>query len=138
MILRFSTDKDFISTGIKLFTQSKFSHVDVYLGNNEFLSALPKKGVCIHNEPVGYEEYYSLDINGSLSNKFLLDQLGKPYDWTAIWGFLLHKRNWQEDDKWFCSELIAAAINLEQPIYSKALHRITPKDLLKSPFLIPL
>lgn len=33
-------------------------------------------------------------------------QLGKPYDYTAIVGLGLH-RDWQEDDAWFCSELVA-------------------------------
>lgn len=30
-------------------------------------------------------------------------QTGKPYDWTALVGFVL-RREWQEDDSWFCSE----------------------------------
>ena len=35
-------------------------------------------------------------------------QIGKPYDWTALWSFVI-RRDWQEDDSWFCSELVAWA-----------------------------
>ena len=35
--------------------------------------------------------------------KWLEAQLGKPYDWTALLSFIV-QRDWQEDDKWFCSE----------------------------------
>lgn len=36
------------------------------------------------------------------------DQIGKPYDWTAIFGIAL-LRDWQEDDAWYCSEYGIAA-----------------------------
>lgn len=43
----------------------------------------------------------TLSLNGFL---WLKDQLGKPYDWTGVGG-LGFNRNWQDDDKWYCSEL---------------------------------
>lgn len=33
-------------------------------------------------------------------------KLGKPYDFTGILGLSIN-RNWQENDKWFCSEDVA-------------------------------
>lgn len=41
------------------------------------------------------------------SRNWLENQLGKPYDWTALLGFI-SRRKWQEDDSWFCSELSEA------------------------------
>ena len=35
--------------------------------------------------------------------QWLEAQTGKPYDWTALLGFVL-RRDWQRDDAWFCSE----------------------------------
>jgi uncharacterized protein YycO len=57
-------------------------------------------------------------------------QIGKPYDYTGVLGVGLH-RNWQEDDSWFCSELVAWAFDaggsaLFRPNVS---HRVTPQDL---------
>ncbi len=42
---------------------------------------------------------------------FLYAQIGKPYDMTAVFGFMLN-RDWREDDSWFCSELIVRVPDL--------------------------
>ncbi|MEY4415322.1 MAG: hypothetical protein RIQ53_2615 [Pseudomonadota bacterium] len=34
-----------------------------------------------------------------------LAQIGTPYDWTALAGIALW-RDWQEEDAWYCSELL--------------------------------
>lgn len=36
---------------------------------------------------------------------FARSQKGKPYDWTGVLGLGLH-RDWQQDDAWWCSELV--------------------------------
>ncbi len=42
---------------------------------------------------------------------FLRNQIGKPYDYLAIVSFFFPwSRGWQEDDSWFCSELVAAGL----------------------------
>lgn len=63
---------------------------------------------------------------------FLLAQEGKPYDMTGILAFVLG-RDWQEEDSWFCSELIAAALSACGWLPNKlvvASNKITPPDLL--------
>lgn len=40
---------------------------------------------------------------------FARSQLGKPYDWRGTLGLALH-RDWQQDDAWWCSELVEACI----------------------------
>lgn len=43
-------------------------------------------------------------------DEWLCDQRGKGYDWLgAVGGAWLQVREWQDDAKWFCSELSAAA-----------------------------
>ncbi|MNF95265.1 hypothetical protein D3C84_780070 [compost metagenome] len=61
-------------------------------------------------------------------------QLGKPYDWTAILGLGL-RRDWQERDAWFCSELIAwSAAEAGEPWYRcESLRRVTPQHLWMLP-----
>lgn len=63
-------------------------------------------------------------------------QIGKPYDFSAVTGIALD-RNWRNDSRWFCSELIAAAFEeVKAPLLStrpsNALWRVTPRDLLMS------
>ena len=57
-------------------------------------------------------------------------QIGKPYDWTALLGIGLH-RNWQDDDAWFCSELVAWSFAAAgQPLFRKeVMRRVTPEHL---------
>lgn len=65
--------------------------------------------------------------------RFLEAQLGKPYDWTAIFG-IMTRRDWQEDDSWFCSELVATAADAGGvSLIHKPKNRVTPGDLWSSP-----
>jgi hypothetical protein len=61
---------------------------------------------------------------------FLHDQLGKPYDTTAIWGFV-SGRDWRDQDAWFCSELQAAALETAGvlPSLYTPRNKITPAGL---------
>lgn len=56
-------------------------------------------------------------------------QIGKPYDYAGVLGIGIRRR-WQDDDAWFCSELVAWAF--EQggaPLFRTQHWRITPRDL---------
>lgn len=57
-------------------------------------------------------------------------QIGKPYDYTGVLGIGLH-RDWQQDDRWFCSELVAWAFAQGgNPLFRHhANRRVTPQDL---------
>ena len=59
----------------------------------------------------------------------LRSQIGKPYDYAAIIGFVF-RRDWQADNRWFCSELPAwAAEQAGCPIFrAEAMHRVTPEN----------
>lgn len=63
---------------------------------------------------------------------FLRSQVGAPYDPLAIVGFVAG-RDWRSTNAWFCSELIARALELagvfKYPI-AAPVNRITPADLL--------
>ncbi len=63
--------------------------------------------------------------------KFSDLQLGKPYDSRGITGFVLDKRDWHEQDSWFCSEEIQANLEyaeISPPMYEKS-NRVDPGDL---------
>lgn len=57
-------------------------------------------------------------------------QVGKPYDLTVLFGWLTG-RDWQEDDSWFCSELVAKAFDAGfSPLFRDgSLSRVTPQNL---------
>jgi hypothetical protein len=62
---------------------------------------------------------------------FLRAQVGKPYDTEAVLGLGVG-RNWRTADSWFCSELIAAALEAcgYLPRLSAADNHISPRDIL--------
>lgn len=60
---------------------------------------------------------------------FALAQLGKGYDFSALWGFLLPGRDWDDADSWFCSELAAAALRAAGFTITGQPSRITPGRL---------
>lgn len=114
---------------IRLFTWSDWSHCGVVVGNNIY-EATAKDGVVLtpffkFNEK--YKEWIILELpsKGGWQTK-LHQQLGKKYDWWAIVNFLF-RRNWQECDKWFCSEYIAYASGV---FNNKYVSRITPQNIL--------
>lgn len=66
-------------------------------------------------------------------------QIGKPYDWFGALGIGLH-RDWQDMDRWFCSEIVAWAFQeAGQPLFrAEVLHRITPQHLWMLPYKVRL
>ena len=62
---------------------------------------------------------------------WLQDQVGKPYDWTALASIALQwfvKRSWHELNHWFCSELIESIRSrFGTPRFSVDAAWITPK-----------
>jgi uncharacterized protein YycO len=113
-----------------LLTCSEFSHVDYIFDNGAAYSSLPSTGVDYNSDKNDIEQWYELEVPQKIIvENFILKQRGKPYDYMGIVGFLFN-RTWQEDDKWFCSELIAAAIEYSGlPLFNKRVSRITPRDL---------
>jgi uncharacterized protein YycO len=70
---------------------------------------------------------------------FLSGQIGKPYDYSGILGFMLRAKT-ESKDSWFCSELVfsaarAAGIDLLSRIEP---YQVSPGDLNVSPLLEPV
>lgn len=59
------------------------------------------------------------------TRQFMINQIGKPYDKKAIWGYLIN-RDWNDPNAWTCSELLAAASGVYR---LGATNRISPQHL---------
>ena len=135
--LRFVTEKGFTSRMIQWFTWSDFSHVDFLLRDGRFLGARLEGGVQIRphdyiTPSVFKYAYVEVDDPRKVYG-WATSQLGKPYDWRAILGFL-PREDWHEPGHWFCSELVAQAFNLKDTvIVDNQMDRITPQSVLESP-----
>lgn len=133
--LRFAANNTFSSWIVRFLTRSKYSHVDYIFDDGSAYSSLPKTGVNVNDDKNDITVYCEIDVKSKEKLEwFLLEQKGKPYDWKAIIA-LPFFRNWQEDDAWFCSELISAAITYSngKPLFNEKMWRITPRDLFLCP-----
>jgi hypothetical protein len=134
--LQFVGDNNIASRAISWFSAGNFSHVDAILPDNSLLGARSNGGVRVR--PSGYGAFArrvvfiipATPTQEGVWIKFLMEQVGKPYDMRAIWGFIFG-RNWRETDSWICSELQAAALEAAQitPALYLAANKITPVSL---------
>ncbi len=83
---------------------------------------------------------YSVEVTEKQKEKifeFAESQIGKPYDWLGILGFVLFNPNIESKNRWFCSELVFAAFKKAGVELLKNTHpsEVSPRLFLKSPLL---
>ncbi len=136
--LQFVQGKALSSRAISWFSSGHFSHVDIVLPDGRLLgarsdSADEVKGVAVRR--ADYEVWrkrvvFTIPCSTFQSvscHDFAFAQVGKPYDHTAILGFMFD-RAWMDSDAWYCSELVMAALQhagVVSPLYLAA-NKITP------------
>ena len=133
--LLFSTSHHPMSSVIRACTWSSWSHVAIIDGD-EVIEAMAPNGVRRFPvvQAIDHAKRAAIVELPCMDHQAVIDaaksQLGKPYDYTAIVGLGLH-RDWQEDDAWFCSELVAWSFAQagESLFRAEVLRRITPQHL---------
>lgn len=142
LTLLYSTRNNPVSGGIRVATWSKWSHVGVV----DYATGEVIESVMIHGVraiPIGTAmsnaaryELANIRCNDPARALALIRaQIGKYYDYSALWGLALH-RDWQNEDKQFCSELIAWGIESSgtQLFRPESMHRVTPEDLYRQSY----
>jgi hypothetical protein len=136
---------------IRHMSHSPFSHVDLELEDGTLLGASDSpdapvlagnpRGVAIR--PNDYEQYgrrCRMIIRTNKANAIRAaarTQLGKPFDNSALRGFLSDamppgERNWKDPTAWFCSELVVWAFiegGYWQDLRVWPKNRISPSDI---------
>ena len=101
---------------IRLATFSKWSHSAIMFDDDTVIDVTKPTGVRQLTKQQFLTRYPNSDFHyvevpdEDKARKFALEQLNKPYDMTAIFGIVFQNRRWQDDDKWFCSELVEAVL----------------------------
>ena len=128
---------------IAAFERGWCSHVDAVLPDGSLLGArcdaIGGQPPGVRIRPAGYEAWTRVEIVHLPATaeveaafwSFLHDQVGTPYDELAIAGFAFD-RDWRNPAAWFCSELIARALEVSRwlpALLSCAVNEITPRDL---------
>ena len=131
--------KSSISKAIKKFTRHYHSHTAIQLPDKTIIEAWHRGGVTrvdnasVNHTPDTLVDVYwiRIDFNQQVLINFLLDQVGKKYDMPT--GFLTKSDRDADNDKWFCSELVATAFqHVGAPLVNLPPHEVSPRDIAGS------
>ena len=120
------------SAFLRLVMWSKWSHSAILDEGMVVDSTLWQGGVKAHTSKDFFTHYPTYELRDIEVDEedaliWLGLQLGKKYDWTALLSFVV-QRDWQEDDKWFCSELTESMISkFGKPRFRASAQRVTPR-----------
>lgn len=108
-----------VSKAIQWQTRSPYSHVSVMCRNGCGIEAREGKGVRVTTDWLKFKapgervDLFVVEVTPAQADSieaFLLDQVGKKYDWTMVFRFVSRQQaSRDESGKWFCSELAFAA-----------------------------
>lgn len=119
---------------IRWLTGSQWSHCALVHGELAIEAAWPRvRKVPVETIMRQHTKSIVIDIpckDDTAALYAALSQVGKPYDLTALIGWL-SGRDWQETDSWFCSELVAWAFEQAgSPLFRDGtMSRVTPQNL---------
>lgn len=137
--LRFVREADPVSSLIAYYSASPFSHVGVLLPDGSELGArsdsVGGKPPGVQIRPGDYAKFaievvFAVPCTDAQEGAFLdfcHKQIGKKYDKIGILGFA-SGRNWRDETKWFCSELVTRAgeVSTILPYLYISYYKITP------------
>lgn len=103
---------------IRIRTWSDTSHVSLYdpVGNWEYEAwskgVTKTLGIGFNHQPGTRAALFRAEAMSAEARvkavAFAEGELGKPYDWRGLFGFLSRRDGAQNPTKWFCSEFVAA------------------------------
>lgn len=97
---------------IRAFEGGDASHVGIRVGDTVTHAAWMQGGVLRHDVQTflaGRVQVQEIPLtlpDADAADAWLEQQIGKPYDLSALLGFVLW-RDWSDDAAWYCSELAA-------------------------------
>jgi uncharacterized protein YycO len=140
--IRFSPGSGLAGALVRWGTWSPYSHIGIELAPNTVLDSIPGVGVSIRSiTDEGGSVYLRIACPADVVSRAVAAgqaRIGQPYDWSACYGFAV-RRDWHQEGAWDCSEAVHQCfVDAGWPlIRAQHLNRVTPSDLLLSPYLIP-
>jgi hypothetical protein len=122
-----SNNKPF-SVIIKIFTLSNWCHCGIIDGDYVIDSTLATgvRRITLEEWKTHYSKYEIVEMpikNLNTSLKWARAEVGKKYDMLGILSLAVRK-NYEERDKWFCSELVAEYLGIQYKVW-----RLSPQFL---------
>jgi len=139
--------KSVISRAIRVFNWSDYSHAAwMDPADGTIIEAWHRGGVShvpafsTNHTPGTRVELYGVTgetpEQTAIIRAFLLDQVGKSYDYLGIMGFVFRSPRLHSKRRWFCSELVAEAYaTAGLPLLRLPAFKVYPGMLAASPML---
>ena len=119
---------------IKKWTKSPYYHVEMIV-DKTWISTNSDKGAVYFNKLQPLSEKYTyidIKVDGRKVKKmmkFAEKQIGKKYDWLGIFFSQAFKKNIEDKNKWFCSEIVAEMLKILGFELEKESNEYSPGDL---------
>ena len=137
VILAFQDDGTKVSSLIKWWTKSDFSHCEIII-DNYWISSGPRGGAYIQKLRPLTDKYIYVNVSVQQDKihealYFAFCQIGTKYDWLGIFFTQFIKMNAQNEDKWFCSEICTSLLQIMNNKQVQNLKSVdqSPGDLYK-------
>lgn len=142
--LRFTRTNTLVGALIRWWTNCPINHVEYYIPEGNRVISADSDGVKLKGAGLKYNPDHHYYMTGVTDpdvvkeiEKILFAEVGKPYDWKAIFSFITnHDRHSKK--AWMCSELIAYAfeeVGCDWFSDNAKYQKITPRDLYLQPML---
>lgn len=110
-----------------------WSHCGIVVGDMVIESLATKGGVVLSslqsviNRSTHYEIVEVPCPDPQKAIDWAYSTLGKPYDWGGIFAIPLRERNWQSNNRWYCSEHVEAAlVQGGRARFRSGMHGVSP------------
>jgi uncharacterized protein YycO len=133
-----------VACAIRWQTRSQYSHAAILTARGVWCEATWPRVRALPQPPAGtdadlFEVPMTPDQERAL-NRFILEQLGKPYDLTMVLRFVTREQESRRSSRrWFCSELVFAAFRRAGIALLERCEpwEVSPALLSLSPLLLP-
>ena len=123
---------------IRWWTNGPYCHVELVSSSLQdpydrrgvdLLSASPRGGgVCEERLRLEPRKWDVIEMPGEteVAAKFIRGQAGLKYDWVGLFCTMIFPFGWEAPNRWFCSEIVAAALGISNParLSPNALYRL--------------
>lgn len=118
----------------RLWTKSKYSHVELIDSHNNWITSSPRDGGVVKRSVDFHHnnwDVFEINIDEKEVMNFFNEELGKKYDWLGIFFSQIIKLNIHNKSRWFCSEIIHAALIVGgmSKLHFKASNKYNPGSL---------
>ena len=119
----------------RIFSLAKYSHCEIIFSDDEFFSSSGRDG-GVRFKKIKCDkkkwDVFKIEISAADEKKireFCAAQCGKKYDWRAIFFSQILDLQRENPQKWFCSEICAAALQKINFLKNEKPHLLSPIEL---------